>query len=73
MIFDKCDLYLNEFRRNLATPGKPLLRCSTTYVLVGDLDRSSLMRSYGYASADDQSTLFVIFPLNFVPFMLYAG
>jgi hypothetical protein len=37
------------------------------------LDRSPLMRSYGYASAGDQSTLFAIFPLNFVPFMQYAG
>jgi hypothetical protein len=26
-----------------------------------------------YASAGDQSTLFTIFPLNFVPFMHYAG
>jgi len=50
-------LYLNEVRKNLAA----------------NLDRSSLMRSYGYASADDQSTLFAIFPLNFVPFMQYAG
>jgi len=29
--------------------------------------------SCGYASADDQSTLFAIFSLNFVPFMQYAG
>jgi len=29
--------------------------------------------SYGYASAGDQSTLFAIFPLSFVPFMQYAG
>jgi hypothetical protein len=29
--------------------------------------------SYGYASADDQSSLFAIFPLNFVPFMQYTG
>ena len=29
--------------------------------------------SYGYASAGDQSTLFAIFPLYFVPFMQYAG
>jgi len=32
-----------------------------------------LMRSYGYASADDQSTLFAIFSLSIVPFMQYAG
>jgi hypothetical protein len=57
VIFEKYSLYLNEFRKNLAA----------------NLDRSSLMRSYGYASADDQSTLFAIFPLNFVPFMQYAG
>jgi hypothetical protein len=29
--------------------------------------------SYGYASAGDQSTLFAIFPLSFVPFVQYAG
>jgi hypothetical protein len=53
--------------------GKLLLRCSTTYIPVGDLDRSPLIHSYGYASADDQSTLFAIFPLIFVPFVQYAG
>jgi hypothetical protein len=57
LIFAKSSLYLNEVRKNLAA----------------NLDRSSLMRSYGYASADDQSILFAIFPLNFVPFMQYAG
>jgi hypothetical protein len=50
-------LYLNEVRKNLAS----------------NLDRSPLMRSYGYASAGDRPTLFAIFPLNFVPFMQYAG
>jgi len=60
-------------RKNLAAPGKQLLRCSTTYIHVGDLDRSPLMRSYSYASADDRPTLFAIFPLNLVPFMQYAG
>jgi len=54
---------LNEVRKNLAAPGKQLLRCSTIgtphrYIPVGDLDRSPL---------------FAIFPLNFVPFMQYAG
>jgi len=29
--------------------------------------------SHGYASANDQSTLFALFPLIFVPFMQYAG
>jgi len=57
MKFGKYSLHLNEFRKNLASK----------------LDRSPLMRSYGYASADDQSTLFAIFPLNFVPFVQYAG
>jgi len=57
MIFGKYSLHLNEFRKNLDS----------------NRDRSPLMRSYGYASADDQSTLFAIFPLNFVPFMQYAG
>jgi len=50
-------LYLNKIRKNLAA----------------NLDRSPLMRSYGYASAGYQSTLFAIFPLSFVPFMQYAG
>ncbi len=50
-------LYLNKLRKNLAA----------------NLDRSPLIHSYGYASADDQSTLFAIFPLIFVPFMQYAG
>ncbi len=53
-------LYLNEVRKNLAAPGKLLLSspkgaycwCSTTYVPVGDLDRSPLIKeprskSYG--------------------------
>jgi len=51
-------LYLNEVRKNLAAPGKLLLRCSTTgtpdrYIPVGDLDRSPLIggeppnKSYG--------------------------
>jgi hypothetical protein len=78
---EKYSLYLNEVRKNLAAPGKQLLSspksaycwCSTTYIPVGDLDRSPLMRSYGYASAGDQSTLFAIFSLSFVPFIQYAG
>jgi hypothetical protein len=57
MHIKKYSLYLNEFRKHLAA----------------NLDRSPLMRSYGYASAGDQSTLFAIFPLNFVPFMQYAS
>ncbi len=48
----KYSLYLNKVRKNLAAPGKLLLRCSTTYVPVGDLDRSplimeSLNKTYG--------------------------
>jgi len=50
-------LYLNKFRKNLAA----------------NLDRSPLIHSYCYASAGDQSTLFAIFPLIFVPFMQHAG
>jgi len=57
VIFQKYSLHLNEVRKNLAA----------------NLDRSPLMRSYGYASADDQSTLFAIFSPIFVPFMQYAG
>jgi len=44
-------LNLNEVRKNLAA----------------NLDRSPLMRSYGYASAGDRSTLFAIFPLTSFP------
>ncbi len=54
---EKYSFYLNEVRKNLAA----------------NVDRSPLMRSYGYASADDRPTLFAIFPLIFVPFMQYAG
>jgi hypothetical protein len=70
---EKYSLHLNEVRKNLAAPGKPLLRCSTTYIPVGDLDRSPLIHSYGYASAGDRPTLFAKFSLNFVAFMQYAG
>ena len=54
---EKYSLYLNEVRKNLAA----------------NLDRSPLIHSYCYASAADRSTLFAIFPLNFVPFMQYTG
>ena len=54
---EKYSLYLNELRKNLAAK----------------VDRSPLMRSYGYASAGDQPTLFAIFPLSFVTFVQYAG
>ena len=53
----KYNFYLNKVRRNLAA----------------NLDRSPLIHSYCYASADDRSTLFAIFPLSFVPFMQYAS
>ncbi len=57
MIFEIYSLYLNEFRKNLAS----------------NLDRSPLIHSYGYGSAGDRATLFVRFPLVFVPFTQYAG
>ncbi|MCZ6796817.1 MAG: hypothetical protein O7D36_02580 [Gammaproteobacteria bacterium] len=60
-------------RKNLAALGNCSLRCSTTYVPVGDLDRSPLIHSYCYASASDRPTLFAIFPLIFAPFMQHAG
>ncbi len=40
----KYSLCLNKLRKNLAAPGKLLLRCSTTYVPVGDLNRSPLIK-----------------------------
>jgi len=57
MGFEKYNYYLNKFRKNLAA----------------NLDRSPLIHSCGYASAGDQSTLFAIFPLIFVPFVQHAG
>jgi hypothetical protein len=56
-MIEKYSLCLNEFRKNLAA----------------NLDRSPLIHSYCYASAGDQSTLFAIFTLIFVPFMQHAG
>ena len=52
MKFGNYSLYLNKARKNLAAPGKLLLSspkgaycwCSTTYVPVGDLDRSPLIK-----------------------------
>jgi len=41
--------------------------------LAANLDRSPLIHSYGYESVGDQSTLFAIFPLRFVPFMQHPG
>ncbi len=54
----KYSLYLNKVRKNLAAPGKLLLRCSTTYVPVGDLDRSPLFKeplskSYGVSASPE--------------------
>ncbi len=72
-MIENYSLCLNEFRKNLAALGNCSLRCSTTYVPVGDLDRSPLIHSYCYASAGDQSTLFAKFSLIFVPFMQHAG
>jgi len=54
---EKYSLYLNEVRKNLAA----------------NLDRCPLIHSYGYESADDQSTLFARYPLSFVPFVQFAG
>jgi len=41
--------------------------------LAANPDRSPLIHSYGYESAGDRPALFAKFPLNFVPFMQYAG
>ena len=41
--------------------------------LASNPERSPLMRSCGYASADDRPALFARFPLMLVPFMQYAG
>ena len=55
-MIENYSLRLNEIRKNLAALGNCSLRCSITYVHVGDLDRSSLIHSYCHASAGDQST-----------------
>jgi hypothetical protein len=81
VLFKKYSLYLNEVQEKSGCFGKPLLRrlkAPTVGALpptipVGDLGRSPLIHSYGYASAGDQPTLFAIFPLNFVPFMQHAS
>ena len=52
MKIGKYSLYLNKVGKNLAAPGKLLLRCSTTYIPVGDLDQR--FPCYGYASAGDR-------------------
>jgi hypothetical protein len=72
-MIENYSLCLNESRKNLAALGNCSLRCSTTYVPVGDLDRSPLIHSYCYASSGDRSTLFAIFLLILVPSMQYAG
>jgi len=69
----KYSLYLNEVRKNLAASANCSCVALPPTIHVGDLDRSPLMRSYGYASAGDRSTLFARFSLSFVPFMQYAG
>jgi len=56
-MIENYSMCLNEFRKNLAA----------------NLDRSPLIHSYCYASAGDQSTLFAIFFLIFVPFVQHAG
>ena len=71
-MIEKYSLCLNEFRKNLAALGNCSLRCSITYIPVGDLDRSPVIHSYCYASAVDQSILFAKFSLIFVPFMQYT-
>jgi hypothetical protein len=54
---DNYSLCLNEFRKNMAA----------------NLDRSPLIHSYCYASADDQLTLFARFLLIFVLFVQHPG
>ena len=80
VIFEKYSLYLNELLWASCPPPfgpaelfKFVLDELVRKNLAANLDRSPLMRSYSYASADDRPTLFAIFPLNLVPFMQYAG
>ena len=64
MNIQKYSLYLNELRKNLASSASCSCVALPPTIPVGDLDRSPLMRSYGYASAGDQPTLFAIFSLT---------
>ena len=41
--------------------------------LASHLERSPLIHSYGYESADDRPTCFASLPLKFKSFMQYAG
>jgi len=64
----------DEFvRKNLAASASCSCVALPPTIPVGDLDRSPLIHSYGYASAGDQPTLFAIFLLRFVPFMQHPG
>ena len=64
MGFEKNSYYLNKVRKNLAASASCSCVALPPTIPVGDLDRSPLIHSYGYASAGDQSTLFAIFPLT---------
>jgi len=54
-------------------PAKLRLDSESRWKPVFPIGLAQKFLSYGYASADNQSTLFAIFPLIFVPFMQYAG
>jgi len=76
----KYSLYLNELlQASCLSPFGPaeLFKFAPDELvsenLAANLDRSPLIHSYCYASAGDRPTLFAIFPLNFVPFVQYAG
>ena len=80
IIFEIYSLHLNELLRASCPPpfGPAELFKFVPDEFIGknlaaNLGRSPLIHSYGYASADDQPTLFAIFPLNFVPFMQHPG
>jgi hypothetical protein len=80
LIFEKQSFYLNELLRASCPspfgPAELFKFAPDEFVrknLAANLGRSPLIHSYGYESADDQPTLFAIFPLNFVPFMQHTG
>ena len=74
-------LCLNQIRTNpqdadwrcAATPKECAPGMAHIKNLAANLERSPLTQSYGYGSAGDRPTLVARFPLNFVPFMQYAG
>jgi hypothetical protein len=67
-------LHLNEFRENLAVPGTLLLlSAKSAYCWCSTIGTPHRRNAGCTVPVGDQSTLFPIIPLIFVPFVQYAG